>query len=241
MSPKNSTTFSFQPQTNIPLVWFCESSLGSVIHAEQSHHEPSHPGTPVCSPPAWKISIISDRSISPPGPLSPTSPLSTSLQGSQSPVNPITTTIQPFWAHRRALSLYLDLCDSDSYSSATYVFARAWPVTGCCLFSLKQTVWLFNLRPGCAFLRCSRCSLRDSFLSFLKAHVSAAQGTASSHPPTVGTQALFFFFSRPACHPTVRNPSSLLAVDLFTHGLSQLHRNNSTTPKAWLLRYDLTM
>lgn len=81
---------------------------------------------------------------------------------------------------------------------------------------------------------------RGSFLSFLKAHVPAAQGTASSHPPTVGTQALFFF-SRPACHPTVRNPSSLLAVDLFTHRLSQLHRNNSTTPKAWLLRYDLTV
>lgn len=149
----------------------------TVIHAQQRRYdELSHLGTVVRSPPAWKISITSDRLVSPPGSLSPTSILPA----------PLTQNPDPCCPHdHHQLSDYRLTGEPPTPTHAYMALtAAAKPLTFLPEHGLWQDVafslWsrqfgFFNVRPGCAFLQCSHCLLRGSFLSFLKTQVPAAQ------------------------------------------------------------------
>lgn len=110
--------------------------LTSVIHAQNRRcNELSHLGTLVRSPKLenehhlWQtgfpiqLHLAHLSSLSSPGPQpKPCAPISAS------------SSLVP--------GACLCLLGFDSHNQTTYIFARAWPATGCCLFSLKQTVWL---------------------------------------------------------------------------------------------------
>lgn len=229
--------FPSLPQTNITFgccLWIINCPFfTTVIHSQQwSYSELSHLGTVVHSPPTWKISITSDRLLSPLGSVSPTSLLPALLPGN-------TDSWGPLHYHHHLFNDRLTGEPPAPTRADTALTATAKPLTFLPEHGLWQDVafflWsrqfgFFNVRPGCACLQCSHRLLRGSFLSFLKAQVPAAQGRTSSHPPTSGTRALGL--QQAAYQPSVRTLRGPVATDHFTPGASQLDLNNNTAHKA---------